>query len=117
MSGCKVLAGNDYLKRHNNALMVLIVEWAKQDSLLPSDSVWYKQKWSKGTVLEKNGKICWDFEFTMRKTTSARRPDVMIENDEEKKLRIMDMACPYEKNIGEKHYEKLTKYQQLAFEM
>ena len=70
--------------------MVLIVEWAKQESLLPSNSVWYKQKWSKGTVLEKNGKkICWDFEFTMRKTTSARRPDVMIENDEEKKT-VMD---------------------------
>ena len=50
-------------------------------------------------MLEKNGKkICWDFEFTMRKTTSARRPDVMIENDEEKKLWIVDMACPYEKN-------------------
>ena len=27
------------------------------------------------------------------------------------------MACPNEKNIGEKHCEKLTKYQQLAFEM
>ena len=103
LSGCKVLAGSDYLKRHNNALMVLIVEWAKQESLLPSDSVWYKQKWSKGTVLEKNGKkICWDFEFTMRKRTSARRPDVTIENDEEKKLWIVDMACPNEKNIGER---------------
>ena len=27
------------------------------------------------------------------------------------------MACPNEKNISEKHREKLTKYQQLAFEM
>ena len=41
----------------------------------------------------------------------------MIENDEEKKLWIVDMECPNEKNIGEKHCEKLTKYQQLAFEM
>ena len=29
----------------------------------------------------------------------------------------MDMACPNEKNIGKKQHEKLTKYQQLAFEM
>ena len=29
LSGYKVLAGSDYLKRHNNALMVLIVEWTK----------------------------------------------------------------------------------------
>ena len=62
-------------------------------------------------------KFCWDFEFTMRKTVSARRPDVMIENDEEKKLWIMDVACPNEKNIDEKHHEKLTKYQQLAFKI
>ena len=118
LSGCKILAGSDYLKRQNNALMVLIVEWEKQESLLPSDSVWYKQKWSKRTVLEKNGKkICWDFEFTIRKTTSARRPDAMIENDEEKKLWIVDITCRNEKNIGEKHREKLTKYQQLAFEI
>ena len=39
LSGCKVLAGSAYLKWHNNALMVLKVEWAKQESLLPSDSV------------------------------------------------------------------------------
>ena len=69
-------------------------------------------------MLEKNCKnIRWDFELTMRKTTSARRPDTMIENDEEKTLRIVDMACPDEKNISEKHREKLTKDQQLAFEM
>ena len=27
------------------------------------------------------------------------------------------MTCPNEKNIGKKHREKLTIYQQLAFEM
>ena len=53
----------------------------------------------------------------MRKTNSARRPDAMIENDEERKLWIVDMQCPNEKNISENHREKLTKYQQLAFEM
>ena len=53
----------------------------------------------------------------MIKTTSARRPDLMIEDDDEKKLWVVDMACPNEKNIGEKHREKLNKYQQLAFEI
>ena len=53
----------------------------------------------------------------MIKTTSARRPDLMIEDDDEKKVWIVDMACRNEKNIGEKHREKLNKYQQLAFEI
>ena len=118
LPGCKVLAASNYLIRHNNASMVLTVEWAKQESLLSKDYVWYKQRWSKGTVLEGNGrKICWDFQFTMKNTTSQKRPDLMIEIDDEKKLWIVDMACPNEKNIGEKHREKLTKHQQLAFEI
>ena len=68
-------------------------------------------------MLEKNGKkICWDI-FTVMKATSARRPDLMIEYDDEKKLWIVDMASPNEKNIGEKYREKLNKYQQLAVEI
>ena len=43
----------------------------------------------------------------MRKTTSARRPDVILENDEEKRLWIIDIACPSEWNIGEEHRESL----------
>ena len=34
-----------------------------------------------------------------------RRPDLKIEDDDEKKLWIVDMTCPNEKNIGEKHRE------------
>ena len=41
----------------------------------------------------------------------------MIENDDEKKLWIVHMACPNENSIGEKYREKLKKYQELAFEM
>ena len=50
----------------------------------------------------------------MRKTTNGRRPDVIIENDYSKKLWIVASAYLNEKNIDEKHYEKLIKHQQLA---
>ena len=35
----------------------------------------------------------------------------------EKKIFIVDMSCPMEENIEEKRREKLTKYQQIAFEI
>ena len=53
----------------------------------------------------------------MRKTTTARRPDLILEYTNEKKIWIVDMACPNEKNITSKYNEKLQKYQQLAFEI
>ena len=64
----------------------------------------------------KNWKLLWDFEFKMRKTCTARRPDLILEDKEKKNIYIVDMACPQESNIQKKRTEKLQKYQQLAFE-
>ena len=118
LAGCEKLAGNEYLKRHNNALMVMAVEWARDNGLVVEDAKWYEMSWSKGTVLEKEGKkLIWDFEFKARKKTSARRPDLVLEDNKEKKIIIIDMSCPMEENVEEKRQDKLTKYRQIAFEM
>ena len=42
---------------------------------------------------------------------------MIIEENDEKKIWFVDMACPMEKNIEKKNREKLTHYQQLAFEL
>ena len=92
LAGCEKLAGSAYLKRHNNALMVLAVEWAKKNGLLDRDVKWYELSWQKGTVLEKDGKkLIWDFEFKMRKKTSARRPDLVLEDSNKKMIYILDV--------------------------
>ena len=118
VAGCKVPANSEYLSRHNRALMILAVEWAKEYDLIGTDTVWYKELWERGTVL-KNGKakLVWDFEFHLRKTTTARRPDLILKEKGEKRIWICDMACPQQHNLETKQAEKLTKYRQLAFEM
>ena len=45
----------------------------------------------------------------------ARRPDLILEDKEKKKIWICDMACPQQQNIATKRLRKLTKYQQLTF--
>ena len=45
LSGCKKLAGTEYLKRHDNALKVLAVKWAIKNGMLPEDTKWYTVKW------------------------------------------------------------------------
>ena len=82
--------------------MVFAEAWVKKEALLEENAVWYKITWQKGTVLEKQGKkLIWDFEYRMRKTTSARRPDLTLEDLDERKISLVDMACPVESNIEE----------------
>ena len=103
VAGCKVLANSEYLLRHNRALMILAVKWAKEYDLIGMDTVWYKERWERGTVLE-NGKatLVWNFEFHLRKTTMARRPDLILEEKVETHIWICDMACPQQHNLETK---------------
>ena len=61
-------------------------------------------------------KLVWDFEFHLRKTTTAGRPDLILELKIDKKIWICDMMFPQQNNIGAKRTEKTTKYRQIAFE-
>ena len=61
--------------------------------------------------------IIIDFEYGVRKTSSARRPDLTLEDLQVRKIWLIDMVCPSESNIENKLREKRSKYQQLAFEI
>ena len=97
--------------------MILAVAWVKEHGLINQDVVWYEQRWDRGTVFEnERAKLAWDFEFHLCKTTTSRRPDLILEMKEDKKILICDMACPQQQNIDTKRMEKLMNYRQLAFE-
>ena len=97
LAGCKMLASSEYLARHNRALMVLAVAWAKEQNLLDQNVKWYQEKWKRGHDLENSQtKLVWDFEFNLRKKTTSRRPDLILEEKQTKTIWICDMACPQE---------------------
>jgi len=80
--------------------------------------IWYKERWERGRVIEKNGKkILWDWEHRMRTHCTARRPDLTLEDEIKKEIIIIDMACPAERNKEATRKEKMKKYQQLCFEL
>ena len=100
LAGCKMLASSEYLARYNRALMVMAVAWAKEKNLLDQNVKWYRGKWERGHVLENSqAKLVWDFEFNLRKTTTSRRPDLILEEKQTKIIWICDMTCPQENNI------------------
>ena len=118
LAGCEKLTYTEYVRRRNNALNVLAAQWAINNGVLPLDTKWWNENWTKGGVIQRNGyKLLWDWEHRMRTMKTARRPDLTLEDELKKMICIVDMACPYESNIHEKRIEKLRKHQQLAFEL
>jgi hypothetical protein len=106
VAGCKVLAGKDYLRRHNKALMIFAVQYSKLVGLITEDTVWYKEHWDSGKVIENQEyTLRWDFETVLRKTDTHRRPDLWLEDKKGKIIWIIDMACPMERNICAKDME------------
>ena len=91
--------------------MILALAWANEHDLVGQDVVCYKERWEQGTVPE-NGKakLIRDFQFHLRKTTTARRPDLILEGKKEKLIWVCDMACPQQHNLETKRAEKLMKY-------
>ena len=51
LTGCKMLASSEYLARHNRALMVMAVAWAKEKNLLDQNVKWHQEKWKREHVL------------------------------------------------------------------
>ena len=89
--GCKMLA-NITEQRHNRALMVMAVAQTKEQNLLDQNVKWYQEKWRKGHVLETSqAKLVWDFEFNLRKATTSRRPDLILEEKKTKAMWICNM--------------------------
>ena len=118
LAGCEMLAGDEYLKRHNKALSIFAFEVGRKSELILEERNWYKFRWDQNKVLENDKwKILWDFQYHGRKENVNRRPDLTIENKLEKKIWLYDMACPMESNLEKKRNEKLTKYRQIAFEI
>ena len=107
-----------YVKRHDNALIVLAGRWAIENGLIPEDTKWYNVKWKRGQVIESNGKkLLWDWEYRMKMNCIAMRPYLTLEDKDMKMILLIDMVCPNEAKKETKRDEKIRKYQQLCFKL
>ena len=93
LAGCEKLACTEYVRRRNNALNVLAVRWAINNGVLPLDTKWWNENWTKGGVIQRNGyKLLWDWEHRMRTTNTARRSDLTLEDESKKMICIVGMS-------------------------
>ena len=67
----------------------MAIAGAMEYGLVGRETKWYKENWASVQVLENSSaKLVWDFEFNLRKTTTSRRPDLVLEGKERKKIWI-----------------------------
>ena len=116
VAGCQKLAATEYLERHNKVAAALHLEICRHYGIPTAE----QQPWlhRPETVNEtERVKILWDFEVRTDRAITARRPDIIVVDKQEKTAKIIDVAIPLDKNIRGKESEKIQKYQDLKLEL
>nr|CAI5864221.1 unnamed protein product [Callosobruchus analis] len=115
-SGCRTLAGSEYIARHNSAAKVIHQALATTNQLIENNDPYYN--YTPTSVLENNQyKLYWDVEIHTDKTIPANRPDIVFQSKADRVTYLIDIAIPNDKNIQNTYTGKISKYTDLAIEI
>lgn len=115
VSGCSILAKQEYLSRHNKVAQY--IHWRVcQHFGLETAHQWYEHE-TPPVIQNNQTKILWDFSIQTDKTIKANRPDLVIQDKTNKTCLLVDVSVPSDRNTSVKTFEKLSKYKDLAIEL
>jgi len=117
LSNCDRLAVNMYIMRHNNALKVLYWWILHKYKLEDKVRKWSDKEQPQVTRSNKRITIKWNSKVQSNEYTEANRPDMLVIDNEKKRIRIIEMSCPWDKNVNRKEVEKMTKYETIRQEL
>lgn len=115
IAGCSVLVNSEYKARHNK--VASIIHWRLcQKFEIDVHKNWYRHE--PHAVIENDKvKILWDVNIYTDRVIQARRPDIVVVDKAARRVTLIDIAVPADKNVVEKEKEKITKYQDLKMEL
>lgn len=116
VSGCTVLAPNEYTKRHDNVGKIIYQEFLKKIKPDLPHTPYYKLK-PDSVIENENYKLYWNREIITDVHIPHNKPDMVLVNKQTKQTYIIDMAIPLPTNTQRKHREKINKYLPLANEI
>jgi len=116
VSGCSVLAGVEYVRRHNNVCNIIHQKLINLGKLLVTVEPYYKYK-PDSVVENSDFKIYYDRTIITDKSISHNRPDIVWINKTAKITYLIDISVPNTNNLQQKYSEKLQKYTELSFEI
>ena len=62
-------------------------------------------------------KLLYDFNIYTDHRISARRPDLVLVDKQQRLTKLIDIACVMDRHVVEKHHEKIEKYLDLSVEL
>ena len=85
-----------------------------QEYHLPASDKWWEHNVEK-VLQNEEVKILWNFKTQIDKHLAHNIPDITVV--EKKQVWLIDVAIPGDSRINQKEVEKITKYQDLKFEV
>ena len=115
VSECKMLAQQEYKRRHDN--IARNIHWELCGELdIDRANKWYEHQ-PEGDSREGNTKILWGFNIQCDHEIEARRPDIVVVNEDAKECQIIDVAVPWDSRVRTKEQEKIEKHGDLKREV
>ena len=113
---CQSLAQRQYKNwRHDVVARVLHWELCKKFKL-PHNDRWYEHT-PEPSAQNENAKLIWDVTIQTDKKVDHNKPDIVLIDKTSNFCLIIDVACPFDTRVIEKENEKITKYQDLKWEL
>lgn len=115
-AGCSLLAGTQYLSRHDNMGKVIHQLLCLNRQLIHQFTPHHL--YAPASILEDDHtKIYWDIPVTTDVSVEHNRPDMVVWYKREKTATIIDFAVPQDYNMMKTYGEKINKYVPLAWQM
>ena len=115
VSGCKMLAANQYTYRHNQ--VGKYIHWW----ILKHLGVKVTESWTthvpQDTTIHGDVTIMWDKAIPTDKKVKCNRPDITIHDRKKRECYLVDVTIPVCTNILKKEAEKIIKYRDLEIEI
>ena len=117
VSGCKVLAQNEYKRRHDKMGLRVYWEVCGKYGIKRSEK-WYEEVPDPVRMsTDENFEIWWDQKVITPTTQEHNRPDMVIIDKKRRKWTLVDFSVPFDPNVLKKEKRKVGKYEKLASEV
>jgi hypothetical protein len=115
ISGCPILAKNEYVIRHDKVCTHLHYSICKTLGIETTEN-WYSHI-HKPVRQHEDITVLWNQGVQTDREVLANRPDIIIKNMKDKMCLLIDVAIPSDRNVIEKESEKKLKYKNLSIEI
>lgn len=114
--GCSIIAPKEYTNRHNDIAKIIHSHLCLKHNILKNSIPYYK--YQPENIGESDSvKIYWDTMLITDRRVLHNKPDIVVIDKREREGFILDVAVPLDDNIHKTYIEKVTKYQDLTYEL